>query len=578
MRRLFGLAVVLFAFSFSQLAHAQTLPPTSSDDLMGMSPYQSYHGGDIDSISLTSGMLNINFPFLSYPQRGKLHFSFSMFYNNRSQHIGELCISGHCTWGWGLGQITSPLPIERGDVFVGWAQKMAVFGTDASLIENQGKTDQITFYYGNWSIQDADGSKHPLANLGAFTRTGTNPYYYQYGGPWRTLDASGWMANGTFSATASQTGQTQNASIVGPDGVIYNSSTALEEDPNGNMITNGSGGFLDSLNRQIPTPPTASSSSNTGTSSCPQTLLPVDHAVLWTVPRPSGGTVNYTFCYVYVALNMPPLGSAPAATGNGARLQSIVLPNGQSWNFQYNDPGDGSTYNGSPINYGTLTEVTLPTGGTISYAYVMETGTIAVDCQNEGRWVATRSVNANDGTGSHTWSYSYSLLSSGYESTTVTDPLGNYTVHTFNAPCAGYETETQYYQNGGTLLKTVNTTYNFSGSRNAAYTNVVPTIIETTWPGGEESQVTKSYDSGFSFLDFVGYATNQSGAPNVGIYGKMLTEADSDYGSGAPGGTLRTTTNTYQALTNSAYLTNNLLESSRIRKGLRRLANGLYHL
>ena len=54
MRRLFGLAVLLFSFSLSQLAYAQTLPPTSSDDLMGMFPYQSYHGGDIDSIRTSS--------------------------------------------------------------------------------------------------------------------------------------------------------------------------------------------------------------------------------------------------------------------------------------------------------------------------------------------------------------------------------------------------------------------------------------------------------------------------------------------------------------------------------------------
>ena len=66
------------------------------------------------------------------------------------------------------------------------------------------------------------------------------------------------------------------------------------------------------------------------------------------------------------------------------KLQSIVLPNGTTWNFAYNDPGDGSTYNGAPINYGTLTQVTLPTGGTISYTYT--TITMATTCQIGGRW------------------------------------------------------------------------------------------------------------------------------------------------------------------------------------------------
>lgn len=36
-------------------AYAQALPPTSADDQTGLQPYQSYHGGEIDSISLTNG-------------------------------------------------------------------------------------------------------------------------------------------------------------------------------------------------------------------------------------------------------------------------------------------------------------------------------------------------------------------------------------------------------------------------------------------------------------------------------------------------------------------------------------------
>ncbi len=119
-------------------------------------------------------------------------------------------------------------------------------------------------------------------------------------------------------------------------------------------------------------------------------------------------------------------------------------------------------------------------------------------------------MNANDGTGSHTWTYSYTYGTS----TTVTDPLGNYAVHTFGlgGPCTPYETQKQYYQVGGTLLKTVSTTYNSVASRNSnGPVNVVPTQIETTWPNGKTSQVTKSYDSGFSYLDFAGNSTNLSG-------------------------------------------------------------------
>jgi RHS repeat-associated protein len=556
-------ALILFSWGTAKALHAQTLPSTSSDDLMGMQPYQSYHGGDIDSISLTTGMLNLNFPFLSYPQRGKLHLSFNLFYNDQAQHIGTLCFVGKCSFLWGTTQIQSPLPLEKGDVFVGWAQQMDALGTMTSVVNNQGQSDQITTYWGNWSIQHADGSKHILGNRGASTRTGTNPFYYQGNGPWETLDGSGWRTNATFTATASNVGSAEPASFVDPDGVVYNAPNgAAEEDPNGNTITTTATGFLDSLDRQIPTPPTVSSPSNTTTSACPQTLLPVDHAVLWAAPGPNGSTVDYTFCYADVAINRPPVGGASGSSspGSALKLQSIVLPNGQSWNFQYNDPGDGTTYNGEPINYGTLTQVTLPTGGTISYTYSMETGAVSA-CQMVGRWVASRSVNANDGTGAHSWTYSYVLNTGGAgNSTTVTDPLGNYVVHTFSSigSCQPYETQTQYFQNGGALLKTVVTAYNGVISRNAGPSgmiNVVPTTVTTTWPNGKVSAVTKTYDAGFSYLDFLGDSTNPNSVANVGIYGKVLTQTESDFG----GTVLRTTTNTYQALNSSTYLANNLL-------------------
>ena len=548
-------------------ARGQTLPPETSDDQMGIQAYQSYHGGDIDVVSLTTGTLNLNLSFLSYPQRGKLHFSFNLLYNNQQQHQAEFCPPhGACEWIWGYTPFppSATLPLERSDVFVAPAQAMLVWGTNMTQ-----QYVHFTVSWANWSLQTADGSRHPLGNLGTFTLLGQEPTeYYQYSGPWETLDATGKRVNGTFVAgTTSGINKPTPTAIVDPDGVAYATANAFEEDPNGNMITLNGGTFTDSLGRQITSPPTASSSSNTGTSGCPQppqVLLPVDHAVLWSVPGPNGNSVNYTFCYAIVAINIPPNGTQyPGLTGTSTKLQSIVLPNGQAWNYQYNDPGDGSTYNGSPINYGTLTQVGLPVGGTISYSYVYEGG--VVGCQNSGRWVASRTVNANDGTGPHKWTYNYTLSGNGSaSSTTVTDPLGNYTIHTFGlGTCSVYETQTQYYQNGGTLLKTVATTYNYlvSGNLpNSGLINVVPIKIVTTWPNGKMSQVTKAYDSGFSYLDYLGRSTNVNGAANVGIYGKVISESDYDYTQSLPGTLLRTTNTTYQAFQNSNYLTNNLLD------------------
>jgi RHS repeat-associated protein len=533
-----------------------------------MQPYQSYHGGDIDVISLTTGTLNLNVPFLSYPQRGKLHLSFSLLYNNQPQHLGQVCPPhSSCRWVWGYTPNVSPLPVEAGDAFVAFAEQLAVVGTNTGVVFNPGKSNQFTNYYANWSVQSADGSKHLLANLGTLSQTGTFPVFvFQGSGPWESLDATGWRVNGALTAGTTISSIGAPTGIVGSDGTAYATAQALEEDSNGNMITQAGTSLTDSIGRQIPLPPNSSSASNSDSSTCPQppqVLLAVDHAVVWSVPGPNGTNSQYKFCYAKVPVNLPPVTNGLPLSGTQTKLQSIVLPNGQTWNFQYNDPGDGSTYNGSPINYGTLTQITLPTGGAISYSYTLVAPGSTM-CQNGGRWVASRTVNASDGTGSNKWTYTY-----GVGSTTVTDPLGNYAVHTFGLTtlCAAYETETQQYQSGGTLLKTDSTSYNSSLSRNAGVgasdglINVVPEQLTTAWPNGKTSQVTKGYDSGFSYIDYLGNTTNGEGAANVGIYGKIVSKSDYDYGQGVAGAILRTTKTNYLALSNSTYLTNNLLDA-----------------
>jgi RHS repeat-associated protein len=534
------LALGLFALS------AQAQDPTTADDEKGISPYGSYNGGDIDSVGLTTGVLNLNFPLLDYPQRGKLHLSFNMIYVDDYQHYAYYCAPhGTCNLYWGyVPEGSSTLPLERSDVQVGTAQNLAILAPFY-------KPEPTITTWSNFILQMADGSKHPLGNKGTMTKEGTSPdAYYQYSGPFETLDATSWRVNG---AMPNASGDDVPTSIIDPNGVSYKTATAFEEDPNGNQITLSSGVFTDSLGRQIPSPPTASTASNTNTSACPQppeVLLTVDHAVLWAVPGPSGNNVSYTYCYAKVAINIPNTNAGATAFAEMS-LQSIVLPNGQAWNFQYNDPGDGSTYNGSPVNYGTLTQIALPTGGTISYTYTIA-GTTSQQCANAGRWVASRSLNANDGTGSHTWTYSYTTA-------TVTDPLGNYVVHTFSnlgSTCTPYETETQSYQSGGTILKTVTTNYSYTdledvSTGNEIVVNVVPTQITTTWGNGQASSVTKGYDSGFSYTGWMG----STGL--TGIYGRQLSEADFDYS----GSLLRTTKTNYLPLSNSTYLTYNLFDA-----------------
>jgi RHS repeat-associated protein len=67
------------------------------------------------------------------------------------------------------------------------------------------------------------------------------------------------------------------------------------------------------------------------------------------------------------------------------------------------------------------------------------------------------------------------------------------------------------------------------------------------------SQETKTYDSGFTYFG------NGSSTGSTGIYGKLLSDTFYDYGQGSPGPVLKTINNSWLALTNSNYLSANLL-------------------
>ncbi len=126
---------------------------------------------------------------------------------------------------------------------------------------------------------------------------------------------------------------------------------------------------------------------------------------------------------------------------------------------------------------------------------------------------------------------------------TVTDPKGNDAVHVMTgANSSGFhETQRQIFQGSsgaGTLLKTVTT--DWQTIRNTySITSWFPIRETKTWANGKTSKVEKDYNA---------------------TYGQVLAKREYDYGSGAPGPLVRQTTKTYLALSNAAYLANNILD------------------
>jgi RHS repeat-associated protein len=332
------------------------------------------------------------------------------------------------------------------------------------------------------------------------------------------------------------------------------------EDVNGNQITYSASSITDTLGRNIPQPPKYTGQASTTTTEGCTGPLQVTYAYAWNPPGLSGNALSYKLCYATVAISIPtsPDGTIIGRTASAVLLQSVVLPNNQAWTFEYSDrdPADPAT-----VNYGNLTKITLPTGGTIVYTYMTNSGGVDLG----SRWVTSRSVDAQDGNGPHTWQYSYAFSGTTWTNTLTTivgNPPGSAgspsdeTVHTAVTPgvtgCGNnnfYETQTQYFSGShanGTLLKTVTTDYQSSCPFS------LPVRVTTAWANGQTTKTETAYDPQFAVNEHVQ-------GPATANYGVATSTSDFDYGAGAPGPLLRTTTTSYLWQGNANYLNNNFL-------------------
>ena len=184
---------------------------------------------------------------------------------------------------------------------------------------------------------------------------------------------------------------------------------------------------------------------------------------------------------------------------------------------------------------GRLASVTLPTGGTITYAYSGGgSGVNGISCADGSAATLTRTTP--DGT----WTYAQVKGTAPASTTTITDPQGNNTVIQFQGLTGSnqslYETERQVYQgsiSSANLLETITTCYNGS-SAPCTGTSLLAGITQRTvtgiLPGASnlESQHIYKYNGG----------------------GSLTEQDDYDYGSGAPGALLKKTAIAYASLGN----------------------------
>jgi YD repeat-containing protein len=538
MRSSTGLFLCLFLAVFSLAGFTQVNPNLET----GLRPYGSYDSNNFDSVGLSNFDLTLHIPVLSLPQRGSLPLVYGITFNGKGWWVKETChgIYG-CDFQWEPPSMWQPGvgPHNTGAVF----EQMYGPPTVSAMLNGNG-----TAYL--YTANTWDGATHQM-----FQRTST-------GGGMFTMDNTGISSDGSPTTQLPTWTRTR-------DGSLYTLSSGQYEDSNGNYYNR----TVDTMGRSL-----TFSTSSADSSGCAGPL-PISSATITNYPGYNGGSLQVKTCSATLTLSTNFQQADPDGegylvteyTGNATVLQSLVICN--------NPSGTCSDWTTSPKwvfaydSYADVTQVTLPTGGTVSYNWGVRGQCMGSGLTQVSMALSSRTID--DGNGPKTTFYStgqYTPPASA--ATVVTDPLGNQTVHTFTAlggGCSNYETQTQWYQggqSGGTLLKTVSTTYGRylttqAGDGTLVAINVEPTVITTTWPNGQSSRIERDYDSNLT----VGTGTAS--------YGKVTEERVFDYS----GALLRKTDNNYLAFSNSSYMNQNLLDlatSETVYDGSGQLAQTTY--
>ncbi|HEY2390212.1 MAG TPA: RHS repeat-associated core domain-containing protein [Candidatus Angelobacter sp.] len=581
------LAVICMFTAFLQ---AQTAPNYEN----GWKPFGSYDGSHLDTVNLMNGNLMLHAPIVpDLPQRGAFSMSEILYTSSKDWQV--VCVPKPtgplmCSWKNGGSQLQVQTSVG-----------MTVRRTLETLYEEGTPEAYSTF---NYSLTTMDGATHQLTpvagsrdpnySFDTFDLTGyhvdiTIPDANGIGTTAIITDRRGMQYQGMFSGSAP--GTSPVCRIPQTSNNLPHSSSGIAP-----MVDDSSGGAADcsqvayaSLvtdsngNQMILTPRAESSTARDTLGRVPQLFLsgpayssadptgcggahPFYYSSVFYYIDPNGSTQPVKLCYsqltVHTAFNQMAYGTIPVGEFDSSLLPSpyagltnVILADGTKWAFDYD-------------NYGEVTYIGLPTGGSITYTWTTINFS-SCDFTNPAlvsRAVATRTLDDGQGHTEH-WQYHWGTATSAGLTNTVTDPLQNDTVHIFTAQippnfgqggaCSLYETSAIAYQGsqgGNHPLQRVDTAYSSQYYIPSAGQGVIAGIgsvfatdvTTTVYPSGKVKKIHKDPDAGPG-----------NGAP---IFGNVKKELEYDWGPGASGALLRETDTTYQWETNSAYLTAHLLD------------------
>lgn len=523
------LLVVLVLSAASQLppATAQTAPKL--DD--GMRPYGSYHGGEVDSISLPGGNLNIHIPIISFPQRGgKLNVEYFLRLTSKN---------------WEQKWVSVPTDPNGGYFKFVYRQRgshspdpnVVMVSNHHLIVKNSMVTDGApnNNLYNSFAVETPDGSSHHLEaqTLSEFVATDSTGLHL--------TNATGDVP----SVLRTRDGLTYSQLASG--GIWYGSYGTKISDTNGNYMTVANGIITDTAGRSLPFQGVAT----TDLTGCQASD---SAAELWTFPGYAGGTYPVKLCSRGFQLQTS-FGYSYIHEGAATvtLVTTVVLPDGKTWKFGWD-------------NFGNLNAITFPTadpnaGATITYQYANG------GCGDESsRKVVSRTVTPGFGMPSGTWSYGAGTAGA----TRVTDPMGHYVDRWFTnygGDCGFYETKAEHYDSSGALLKTVLTEYANAYDYQPAFSvdlpvAALPTKVTTQLAGGSAHIATTTYDSGEIFYDYAYWQSNGSSGPSHPLILGSAREIHEYKDEIADSNRLRSTYNDFKWQSDATFKSYNILNAT----------------
>jgi len=506
--------------------HAQ-----SASVVTGISPFHSYDFGDIDTVELSHGNINLHIPIVSYKQLGQLPpFSISLSYNANS---------------WIFSRYLNGQPAEPGSPadFFSWdflsdntngVQVIAEPDFRINLSAGQLYADDPNSAIQMWHAVETTGASHQLAHASV-------------GNNYLALDASG-LTWSRQDDTLQDSHGIKYSGLCNSSGARCYSKTI--SDALGNTIT----GIEDSSNLTV-------SWTDSVARSIPGMSSPNDGCVTKNYPGPNNFPVQ--FCWqTYVAqTDFPPidyLGGYRQGSGNFVALSSVTLPNNQQWAFTYN-------------SWGELETISNPLGAVVTYEWSTENDFSCAATYNPYTRAVTKRTLTENGT-SYVWRYTYSPM-------TETTPEGNTINHTFGSDCGRRETKTEYIDKSKGLQRTVLMEYASLGQNPFAaadgdYGNIGVTLKTRTTilPDNSTSQECFIYDDNLA-TDCTGPyipspSTVQADGPVISgvssqipvVRGSLLYSSETDYGAGSPGVVMRKRSLHYKWQDDPNFVTKSLLD------------------